>query len=188
MLEMACYQAQEWQEQYSIDPPLVVSVNLSAQQFQQPNLPNEIAKILRLSGLPPSSLNLEITEDTMMKDAPATLNCLKELHALGVKLAIDDFGTGYSSMSYLKRFPVDYVKIDRLFVEELSEENDKVIADGMVSLVRALNMKVIAEGVESTEQLSRLRKMGCEMGQGYYFSKPLPSGAASAFLATHSSI
>ncbi len=184
MLEMACYQAQEWQEQYSTDPPLEVSVNLSAQQFQQPNLPNEVAKILRLSGLPPSSLILEITEDTMMEDAPSTIICLKELHALGVKLAIDDFGTGYSSMSYLTRFPVDYVKIDRSFVEELGEETDEVVAAGMVSLVQALNMKAIAEGVETAEQLARLQEMGCEMAQGYYFSEPLPSEAVLTLLAS----
>jgi EAL domain-containing protein (putative c-di-GMP-specific phosphodiesterase class I) len=158
-------------------------VNLSAKQFQQPNLAEEVARALRESGLHPSSLTLEITENAVMENAPTTFQTLQELYALGIKLAIDDFGTGYSSMSYLKRFPVDYVKIDRSFVEELSEESDEAVASGIVSLVRTLNMKSIAEGVETAEQLARLRQMRCEMAQGYYFSKPLPSEAASELLA-----
>ena len=162
-----------------------MSVNLSAQQFQRPNLPDEVARVLRQTGLPPSSLNLEITENTVMENAPSTINCLLKLHALGIKLAIDDFGTGYSSMSYLKRFPVDYVKIDRSFVEELDKETDKVVAAGMVSLVRALNMKVIAEGVETAEQLARLQEMGCDLAQGHYFSEPLPSEEVPALLASN---
>ncbi len=183
VLELACHQAREWQEQYPSEPPLLVSVNLSAQQFQRPNLPDEVARVLRESGLPHSSLKLEITENTVMENAPSTINCLQELHALGIKLAIDDFGTGYSSMSYLRRFPVDYVKIDRSFVEELDKETDEVVAAGMVSLVRALNMKVIAEGVETAEQLAQLQEMGCDLAQGYYFSEPLPSEEVPALLA-----
>ena len=185
VLEIACHQAREWHEQYPSDPPLLVSVNLSAQQFQQPNLTSELAKVLRESGLPPSSLILEITENTVMENAPSTIDCLQELHALGIKLAIDDFGTGYSSMSYLRRFPVDYVKIDRSFVEELGEETDEVVASGIVSLVRALNMKAIAEGVETAQQLARLQEMGCDLAQGYYFSEPLPREEVPALLATH---
>jgi diguanylate cyclase (GGDEF)-like protein/PAS domain S-box-containing protein len=183
VVEVACRQARVWQAQYPSDLPLLVSVNLSAKQFQQPNLADEMARVLRESGLPPSSLTLEITENAVMENAPTTFNALQELYALGIKLAIDDFGTGYSSMSYLKRFPVDYVKIDRSFVEELDEETDEVVASGIVSLVRALNMKAIAEGVETAEQLARLRQMGCEMAQGYYFSEPLPSEALSVLLA-----
>ena len=183
VVETACRQARGWQERYPGDPPLIVCVNLSAKQFQQPNLAEEVARALRESGLHPSGLTLEITENTVMENAPTTFQTLQELYALGIKLAIDDFGTGYSSMSYLKRFPVDYVKIDRSFVEELSEESDEVVASGIVSLVRTLNMKAIAEGVETAEQLARLRQMRCEMAQGYYFSKPLSSEAASELLA-----
>jgi EAL domain-containing protein (putative c-di-GMP-specific phosphodiesterase class I) len=121
-----------------------------------------------------------------MDDAPMTANIFRELKALGVRLSIDDFGTGYSSLSYLKRFPVDYLKIDRSFVGNIGltgeSSEDAVIVSGIVSLAQDLGLKVIAEGVETVEQLLRLREMGCDMAQGYYFSRPIPEGVMDEML------
>ena len=187
VLETACQQARAWQQRYPADPPLVMCVNLSPRHFRHPSLVDEIVEILQKTGLEPSSLGLEITESVVMEDARSTVATLRELAALGVQLAIDDFGTGYSSLSYLKHFPVSFLKIDRSFIDGLEEgSKDGAILEAVIGLAQALGMKAIAEGVESAEQLAQLREMGCEMGQGYYFTRPLPSEAASELLATHS--
>jgi EAL domain-containing protein (putative c-di-GMP-specific phosphodiesterase class I) len=186
VLEAACRQARAWRQRYPGNPPLTVCVNLSAKEFRQPNLVDEIAELLQENGLDPSGLGLEITESAVMEDAPSTIATLRELAALGVPLAIDDFGTGYSSLSYLKRFPVSFLKIDRSFIDGLEEGSEGApILAAMIGLGRALGMKAIAEGVESANQLARLREMDCEMAQGFYFSKPLPSEAASGLLGTN---
>jgi EAL domain-containing protein (putative c-di-GMP-specific phosphodiesterase class I) len=183
VLREACNQAKEWQRRYPSDPSRVVCVNLSARQLRDPDLHRVVGQILKETGLEPSSLNLEITESVAMEDAPATAAALEELHALGVRVIIDDFGTGYSSLSYLERFPVDYVKIDRSFVGKLEEETGaRVLVKGMIDLVHALGLEAIAEGVETAGQLERLRGMGCDMAQGHYFSRPLPSEAAASLL------
>ena len=183
VLEAACGQARVWQEQHSSSPPLTVWVNLSAKQFREPELVNQVAKALQKTGLPPSGLGLEITESVVMEDTPATIMTLQHLADLGVQLAIDDFGTGYSSLSALHRFPVEVLKIDRSFIEGLKTgSEDGVILSAILDLARTLEMKAIAEGVETAEQLARLREMGCEVAQGNYFSEPLPAEAASALL------
>ena len=185
VLEEACRQARAWQEQHPSDPPLVMCVNLSARQFQHTNLAKEVAEVLRGTGLEQRYLELEITESTVMEDARSTIGTLRQLRNLGVRLAIDDFGTGYSSLSYLKRFPIDFLKIDRSFVDGLSKDpEDAVIVSGIITLAHTLGMQVIAEGVESAEQLAQLRGLGCDLAQGNYFSEPLPAEAASALLAT----
>jgi EAL domain-containing protein (putative c-di-GMP-specific phosphodiesterase class I) len=175
VFELAGRQARAWRELCPGVPRPIVWVNLSAKQFRQPNLVDEVAEVLQNSGLDPSGLGLEITESVVMEDAPATSGTLLQLKDVGVRLAIDDFGTGYSSMSYLKRFPVDYLKIDRSFVDNLKEEGteDEVIMSGMIGLAHGLGLKVIAEGVDTAGQLVRLRELGCEIAQGYYFSEPL---------------
>jgi diguanylate cyclase (GGDEF)-like protein len=184
VLKEACRQASGWQEQYRGDPPLMMSVNLSAGQFQLPGVVEEVDGILRETGLNPNSLLLEITESVVMEDAESTLGTLRQVKDLGVKIAIDDFGTGYSSLSYLRRFSVDYLKIDRSFIIELDKEPEcRAVVLGTISLAHAVRSKVIAEGVESAEQLAQLKAMGCDMAQGAYFSDPLPSEAASALLA-----
>jgi diguanylate cyclase (GGDEF)-like protein/PAS domain S-box-containing protein len=184
VLEVACRQVRAWQEQCPSYPRLMVSVNLYAERFRQPNLVDEVAEALQKTGLHPSSLSLEITESAVMEDEPSPIILLQELAALGVQLAIDDFGTGYSSMSYLKRFPVKFLKIDRSFVEGLEEDPEgRAILSAMIGLAQALNMEAIAEGVENDKQLAQLREMGCEMAQGNYFSEPLSAEAASALLA-----
>ena len=181
VLREACKQLRTWQEQYPNIAPLVMSVNLSTREFFQPSL---IAEILRETGVDPRTLQLEITEGAVAYDnAQNANNTLWNLKTLGVQLAIDDFGMGYSSLSYLKRFPVDLLKIDRSFVRELGKDlKDTKIVAAIIHLARALDLKVIAEGVETTEQVEQLRKMECDMVQGSYFSKPLPSGAVSDLL------
>jgi diguanylate cyclase (GGDEF)-like protein/PAS domain S-box-containing protein len=181
VLKEACNQLRTWQEQYPSTAPLVIGVNLSTREFFQPSL---IAEILRETGVDPQSLQLEITEGAVAYNhAQNANNMLRDLKALGVQLAIDDFGMGYSSLSYLKRFPVNVLKIDRSFVRELGKDlKDTKIVAAIIHLARALDLKVIAEGVETAEQVEQLRKMGCDLAQGYYFSEPLPSEAVSALL------
>lgn len=149
-----------------------------------PSLLGEIVAILQRTGLDPRNLNLEITESVVMSDAPANTATLDKLRELGIELVIDDFGTGYSSLSYLKQFPVSYLKVDRSFVEELREGfEDRAVVWGIIALAHTLGIRVIAEGVESAEQLRILRELGCDMAQGYYFSEPLTHEETSALLA-----
>ena len=184
VLEEACRQAKKWREQRPNGPPLAMSVNLSARQFCHPDLARDVARALRETGAEPASLILEITESAVMEDARSTIDTLRELEALGVGLAIDDFGTGYSSLSYLRRFPVDYLKIDRSFVDGLEKDSgDTVLVSGIVDLAHALGLKVVGEGVETAEQLGLLRKMGCDLAQGYHFARPLPDEEAGSLLA-----
>lgn len=184
VLEAACRQARAWRQKCPKDQCPVVFVNLSAKQFQQPGLVDQVTKALQKTGLDPSGLGLEITESVLMDDAQSTVGMLQRLKALGIQLAIDDFGTGYSSLAYLKRFPADYIKIDRSFVEDLRKDSggDAVLLSGIVTLTRALGMRTIAEGVATAEQLSQLRQQGCDLVQGNYLSKPLSSRAATALL------
>ena len=183
VLQEACRQTLEWQKLCPQDPPLTIGVNLSARQFQLPSLAKEIADILQKTGLPPYSLVLEITESIMMESEARIMDELAELKALGLRLAIDDFGTGYSSLSYLKRFPVDFLKIDRAFVEGLGgdPEAEKVMA-GIISLGQSLDLTTIAEGIETEEQLSRLKQLGCQFGQGHHLAQPSPAKAITSLL------
>jgi len=184
VLSEACRQARVWQIEYPTTPPLVMSVNLSAKQFQNPKLVEEITQALDESGLAASCLKLEITESTVMQDAPVTLTRLNELKELGVRLAIDDFGTGYSSLGYLKRFPVDTLKIDRSFVKGLSPDGgDSAIVRAVVTVAKSLNMDVTAEGVETEGQLAELRALGCDRWQGFLFARPVSPERVAPLLA-----
>jgi len=184
VLSEACKQARVWQVEYPTTPPLVMSVNLSAKQFQNPKLVEEITQALDESGLAPSCLKLEITESTVMQDAPVTLTKLNELKELGVRLAIDDFGTGYSSLGYLRRFPVDTLKIDRSFVKGLSADGgDSAIVRAVVTVAKSLNMDVTAEGVETEGQLAELRALGCDRWQGFLFARPVSPERVAPLLA-----
>jgi diguanylate cyclase (GGDEF)-like protein/PAS domain S-box-containing protein len=188
VLEEACRQTREWQQRFATDPPLSVYVNLSAKQFREPDLTEIVSRVLNETGLDPTCLHLEITESTAMSDAPATVSTLEELTALGVRLVIDDFGTAYSSLSYLERFSVDYVKIDRSFVGGLeTEPGATALVSGMISLAHALGIKVIAEGVERARQLERVHAMGCDLAQGRYFSAPLSGEAIGVLLEGNTS-
>jgi diguanylate cyclase (GGDEF)-like protein len=181
VLREACRQARAWQR----DVPLIVGVNLSASQFERDALPDEIAQILRETELDSSRLQLEISEAVLMRDDPKMFDRLDALKKIGVRLAIDDFGTGYASLSYLKRLPVDCLKIDRSLIKGVGFDNeDTAIIRAVVTLARSLGITVTAEGVETTEQLSQLRELGCEQGQGYYFARPVSADRLPELLAS----
>ncbi len=177
----ACRQAKAWCDEGL--PSLVVAVNVAPVQFRQPGFVEMVAGALAASGLEASLLELELTERTVMHDADINLGTLSALHRMGVELSLDDFGTGYSSLAYLKRFPVGKLKIDRSFVNDLeTDPDDWAIASTIVSMGRSLRMTVLAEGVETAEQLAQLRKMGCDMAQGYYFSRPTSAAGIAEIL------
>jgi diguanylate cyclase (GGDEF)-like protein len=181
----ACRQMSRWQKLFGLDEPLPVSVNLSAKQFLQSDLLEQIQEVLRETGLDPHSLKLEITETVVMENIETAANTLEQLRALGVELSIDDFGTGYSSLSYLQRFPVSTLKIDRSFVSRMTESDGTAeIVRTIMQLAQNLGMDVVAEGVETEGQRAQLRDFECELGQGYFFSKPMDGDAAEALLLT----
>jgi EAL domain-containing protein (putative c-di-GMP-specific phosphodiesterase class I) len=176
ILRQACHQMRSWQEQFPAKPPLTISVNISGKQFAQPDLVKQIEQILQETGLDGSSLKLEITESVLVDNAEAALAILKQLQALGIQLAIDDFGTGYSSLSYLHRLPIDTLKIDRSFVNNVDSDPEKIeIICTIIALAWNLGMNVVAEGVETKKQMYQLQALKCEFGQGYFFSKPVDS-------------
>ncbi|MCX7725522.1 MAG: EAL domain-containing protein [Chitinispirillaceae bacterium] len=172
VLETACRDMYKWQKQF--DYPYIVSVNLSARQFQQRNLVTIVEKTLLESGLKNSSLKLEITESIGMKNPEETIKILTEFKARGILIAIDDFGTGYSSLNYLKRFPIDTIKIDRSFLLGMcNNTQDAALIDAIIAMAHTLGLNVVAEGVETPDQLNYLAEKGCEEAQGFYFSKPV---------------
>ena len=176
-LREACRQMSVWRATYDAYANLTMSVNLSPKQFLQPNLVQDVTSLLLELGLPPSALKLELTESTVMGDPSGAVEMLQEIKTLGVSLAIDDFGTGYSSLSYLHRFPLDTLKIDRSFISGIGDSEQSgdgsEIARTILPMAKNLNLDVVAEGVETGEQLALLKKLLCKYGQGYYFSKPL---------------
>lgn len=180
ILRGACRKLFYWQE---IMSELTLSVNLSGTHFSKDELFKEVEKIVYESNIPPSSLKLELTESEVMEDAEKTVEILKKFKALGTQIMIDDFGTGYSSLSYLHRFPVDTLKIDRSFVSNMTEASENAaIVRTIAILAKSLGLSLVAEGVENIHQLEYLRSLGCQMGQGYLFSKPLPAEKAEKLL------
>ena len=174
VLEESCETMAAWRESHPGAEPLSLAVNLSARQFTQPDLVEQVARILETAKLPPDRLKLEITESVIMEDAEAALSMLRRLKKIGVRLCIDDFGTGYSSLSYLQRFPVDTLKVDRSFISHMgTDQADIEIVRTVVVLAQSLGMDVIAEGVEKEEQLSVLKALNCEYVQGFYCFEPL---------------
>ena len=181
VLRTACAQLAEWRRQGM--PIFPISINLSISQLRQPQLAQMIIAVLEETGLHPKDLELEITEGVMMNEAEATMAFLDQMHELGVQLAIDDFGTGYSSLSYLKKMPLDRLKVDQSFVRDVAaDENDAAIVRSIISLGHQFKLQVIAEGVETLEQLDFLRVRGCDEIQGYYFSRPLPAKEFAIFI------
>ena len=184
VLREACLQAKEWRAHLPSCSRPVVSVNLSAAQLKHPGFVQEVARTIEETGVDPASLVLEITESMLMEDAERGVETLCGLKALGLRVALDDFGKGYSSLAYLKRFPIDTLKIDRAFVDGLGREpGDTAIVRAIMGLARALGLEVVAEGIETAEQLGLLKELDCDYGQGYYFARPLPSAEAGPFLA-----
>jgi EAL domain-containing protein (putative c-di-GMP-specific phosphodiesterase class I) len=161
----------------------MMSVNLSARQFAQPDLGRQLSEILAETGLPAAGLELEITESVVMDSSDEAIEALRALQGLGVKLVLDDFGTGYSSLAYLKRLPLDTIKIDRSFVAGLADDDSNLpIVQAVVSLAHGLGIDVTAEGIETVEQRDCLRELGCDRGQGYWFARPLPAAELESFL------
>lgn len=187
VLRQACQQTRHWQERFPSDPPLTISVNVSGKQFTQSNLIEQVDQILQETGLPPTSLKLEITESVLVENAEAAAAVICHLRAMGIQFSIDDFGTGYSSLSYLHRLPIDTLKIDRSFVNNVDCEPEKIeIIRTIVALAWNLGMNVVAEGVETKTQMYQLQALKSEYAQGYFFSKPTDSEAAEALLADRS--
>ncbi|MGB8339272.1 MAG: EAL domain-containing protein [Burkholderiales bacterium] len=185
ILKQSCLQCHEWH--LSGFPNLKIAVNLSGKQFNQENLTGQIAQILMETKLDPSYLELEITESAIMETSNHAINILQQLRDMGLSLSIDDFGTGYSSMNYLKRFPISKLKIDRSFVMDIpGDTEDGAITEAIIALAKALNIAVVAEGVETAEQADFLLKRQCNLVQGFYYSKPMPAYIAGAFLAENS--
>lgn len=180
----ACRQNKEWQDMGYCD--LRVAVNLSALQFRERNISRDVTKALEISGLDPSYLELELTESAIMQDIEASLASLRSFKDMGVTIAIDDFGTGYSSLSHLRRFPLDAIKIDRSFIKDIvNNQDDATISTAIIAMAHSLNLRVVAEGIETEEQLHLLFSKGCNEGQGYLFSRPLPRNEIAKFLSTH---
>ncbi|HVN50051.1 MAG TPA: EAL domain-containing protein, partial [Acidimicrobiales bacterium] len=173
VLDQACRQVQRWQASASTRAPLRVSVNLSGRQLGHPGLVDDVSSVLSSTGIDPSLVELEITESVLMDDVEMSRETLGRLHALGVKLAVDDFGTGYSSLSYLRRFPVDLLKVDRSFIDFLDEDgDDSAIVTAIITLAHTLGLVAVAEGVETASQLSALRRLRCDRGQGFHMARP----------------
>jgi diguanylate cyclase (GGDEF)-like protein len=183
VLRAACAQNKKWQD--AGYPPVTMSVNMSARQFNKKNLVETIGEILEETGLRPEYFCIEITESIIMKDVESTITKLNQLHKMGISLSIDDFGTGYSSLNYLKLFPIDNLKIDRSFVFNItSDSTDAAIAASVILLAHSMNLKVTAEGVETNEQLEMLRRQGCDYVQGFFFSKPIAAEKFAPFFAS----
>ena len=180
VLETACREGVRIQERFARSEPLAVSVNLSVRQLQSDSIVNDVRRALESTGLPPSSLVLEITESVMMADTDFAVQRLCELKGLGVRLAMDDFGTGYSSLSYLSRFPVDILKMDRSFV---GTGENVALTSAILALGASLELDVVAEGIELPEQEESLQDLGCELGQGFLYAKPMGANALADFLA-----
>ncbi len=184
VLRTACKQNVAWQRMGL--PPICMAVNLSARQFVDERLVQDIAAILKETGMAPHLLELEITEGTVIQNAEHALTLLGEIKAMGVRLAIDDFGTGYSSLGQLKNFPIDTLKVDRSFIRDLaSNAEDKALTEAIIAMGKTLQLTVVAEGVETAEQENFLREHACDEMQGYLFSKPVPAGEFAALMSTH---
>ena len=183
LLKEACMTARNWQLKYPEHPEIKISVNLSAQQFREPQLVEEIKKVLAETDLPGRFLKLEITESVLIENLETVTEIILHLRKQDIQFSIDDFGTGYSSLSYLHRFPVDTIKIDRSFVSQMQADGENsAIVKAIITLAHMLNMDVIAEGIETTSQLAQLKLLQCEYGQGFFFSRPLCQERAEAFI------
>jgi len=183
VLHRACQQAAEWR---GAGYDLSMSVNVSPRQLDSPGIVSDITEALEASGLDPHRLVVEITENTLMRDPASTVERISQLKALGISVAVDDFGTGYSSLAYLRRFPVDILKIDRSFIASMtSSERSSALIHSLVQLGKSLGLDTVAEGIEEPQQLEQLRDEQCDTGQGFLYAKPLSPQELEAFLSTH---
>lgn len=189
VLRQACSEVAKWQAMYPDHGPLTLNVNLSARQLDQPDVVETVRAIIEESGLAPGSLVLEMTESVLMENKPTTLAKMQGLVDLGIELAIDDFGTGYSSLSYLRQFPIKVLKIDRSFVNGIGldgSDEESALVQAIVDLAGTLQLRTVAEGIETLGQLNALREMGCDIGQGFLLAKPAPAEEVKELLeGTH---
>lgn len=184
MLVKTCRQLREWQIRFPRPVPLAASVNVSVKQFNQPDFVEQVIIAVEEAGIDPGTLQLEITEGVVFDRADAAIETLTRLKKLGVEVHLDDFGQGYSSLSYLNRLPIDAIKIDREFVGAMSTEHaSRQVVHTILRLAQGLGVRSVAEGVETTEQLEELRHHGCDLGQGYYFSRPVEGDAVEVLLS-----
>ena len=187
VLRTACAQARRWRD--GGGPDMVMAINLSPRQFRDKRLPGLVRRVMAETGMAPQNVELEVTESAAMQDVESSVAIMQELKAIGVHLSIDDFGTGYSSLAYLKRFPLDKIKVDQSFVRNMAEDgNDAAIVQAVVALGHSLNLRVIAEGVETEAQAALLKDYDCEEMQGYLFSKPQPAQEIPALLGARSDV
>lgn len=187
VLRQSCQQLQQWQDEHLTDLPLTMSVNVSARQFAQADLVEQIDQILTETQLNPQQLKLEITESAIMQNAQTAASILQELRERQIQLSIDDFGTGYSSLSYLHSFPVDTLKIDRSFVQQMGESSDNLgLVPLIINIAHKMGMTVVAEGIETKAQLDHLKDLGCDYGQGFLFFKPLEADKVQVLLSSNS--
>ena len=178
ILRQACRQLAEWQKLRAGGEPFVMNVNLSSRQLVRDVIADEVAAAVDESGIRASWLVLEVTETVLMADPVAAATALKHIRDLGVRVALDDFGSGYSSLSHLRRFPIDIVKIDKSFVDDVARDGvESAIARGIIELGRAMSIQTVAEGIEADDQAEMLRTLGCDLGQGYFFARPLAADA-----------
>jgi EAL domain-containing protein (putative c-di-GMP-specific phosphodiesterase class I) len=185
VLVEACAQLQYWQERGLVQPDVSISVNLSAHELADAGTEQNVAQMLAATTFDPSNLVLEITESAMMKDTKVVVQNLQALKALGLRIALDDFGTGYSSLAYLEQLPIDILKIDRSFVTALAEDEEQVgLAQAIIKIAETLGHTTIAEGVENAAQVTRLRQLGCRLGQGYHLGMPLDARGTEEMLRT----
>ncbi len=181
VIQAACRQIREWRDAGLRVPP--IAVNLSARQFASDTLVDDFSEAMKHHDVAASDIEVELTESVLMADPDRANEVLQQLHALGVRISIDDFGTGYSSLSYLKRFPAQTVKIDRSFIRGLpSDADDVAIIEAVIAMAHSLGLAVVAEGVETDEQLSALRRLGCDEAQGYLLGRPMPAPALATQL------
>ncbi len=186
VMKTACMQKTLWHREMQTQQNQAMSINLSGRQLQQKDLIKVVEKVLDDSGLPPECLEIEITESVIMHDAALTIKTLGRLKDMGVSLSMDDFGTGYSSFSYLKKFPLDIIKIDRSFIQDMTNRiEDAAIVKAIIVMAHTLRLQVVAEGVETEEQLSMLKDMDCDEVQGFLLARPLPEVEAIRFLSSH---
>jgi len=182
VVELVCQQLAEWRQTLSAND-LSIHVNLSARQFMVPDLYARLVQVLEQYNIPPQSIKLELTENTLMEYSQEAAAVLAQLRNYGIQIVLDDFGVGYSSLSYLIQLPIDQIKIDRNFIIQIDQNHhSQAIVNAIVNLARGLHLEVVAEGLETVEQVERMRMVGCDYGQGYLLGQPLPTEEASQFL------
>jgi EAL domain-containing protein (putative c-di-GMP-specific phosphodiesterase class I) len=184
VLEEACRQIKQWERDYAAEQPLTISVNLASHQLAQPNVVQEIQEILARTEISPYVVHLELTERTIIARGDSITAALTQLHALGIRIHLDDFGTGYSSLSALHQIPIAAVKIDRSFIADLQQAEARALTESILLLAETMHLDVVAEGIETTQQMSQLHDLGCGFGQGYYFARGLDAANATTFVAT----